>query len=116
MFDLSRLRQIIASYRRNGFAVAVSAESVIHARSVAHLLCPDLLILDASGFNADNLHQHASLLVRDGIRVGVKHIETSAHLHATLAAGVECVKGDFLDTPASERRTSPSTQESIECV
>lgn len=116
VFDLSRLRQIIASYRRNGFAVAVSADSLIHARSVASLLRPNLLVVDGSAFTPDTLHRHASLLVRDGVRVGVKHIETSAHLDAALAAGVECVKGYLLDRPASERRTNPSLHESIECV
>lgn len=35
LLDLTRLKQVLASYRRYGFVVAVNAESTIHARSYA---------------------------------------------------------------------------------
>lgn len=102
LLDLSRLKQILASYRRHGFAVAVNAESVIHARSLAQLLAPDLLMIYGSAYAPDALARQLGSLTAGGVRVAVKHIET-AETHAVVAAaGVDWVQGFHLDLPAAE--------------
>lgn len=102
LLDLTRLRQILASYRRHGFSVAVNAEGMIHARSLADLLAPDYLMLDALLFTPEKLARHASSLVRGGVCVAVKHIETAEQLAAALAAGVGWTQGFHLDMPDAE--------------
>ena len=100
LLDLTRLKQILASYRRHGFAVAVNAESVMHARSLAHLLAPDLLMLYASPYAPEALARQIGSLAGSGVRVAVKHVETAA-MHAVVAdAGVDWVQGHYFDTPA----------------
>jgi EAL domain-containing protein (putative c-di-GMP-specific phosphodiesterase class I) len=102
LLDLTRFRQILSNYRRHGFAVAVNAESVIHARSLAHLLAPDLLMIDASAFSPDALARQVESLRDAGVRVGVKLVETAEVYAAAVAGGVHWVQGFHLDRPAAE--------------
>jgi EAL domain-containing protein (putative c-di-GMP-specific phosphodiesterase class I) len=101
LFDLSRLRRVIASYRQFGFLVAVNAEGVIHARSLANLLTPDVLMLEADVFTPTALATLTATLAQSGVLVAVKHIETTDQLATARAAGVHWVKGFLLDRPAS---------------
>ncbi|MGE5466722.1 MAG: EAL domain-containing protein [Ignavibacteria bacterium] len=102
LLDLTRMKQILASYRRHGFAVAVNADSVIHARSLAHLLVPDLLMIDAAAFNPDTLGRQVESLHDAGVRVAVKRIE-SAEMHAVAVAGaVNWIQGFHLDLPSAD--------------
>ena len=100
LLDLSRLRQVVASYRRHGFAVAVNAESVIHARSLAQLLAPDLLMIDAATLAPEILEKHLGTLAGGAVRIAVKRIETPEALAASAAA--DWRQGFHLDTPASD--------------
>ncbi len=102
LLDLSRLRQILASYRRHGFSVAVNADGMIHARSLADLLAPDILMLDALQFSPERLARHAASLVQGGVQVAVKRIETAAQLAAAKDAGVAWIQGFHIDTVAAE--------------
>ena len=102
LLDLSRLRQILASYRRHGFKVAVNADGMIHARSLADLLAPDILMLDALQFTPERLARHAASLVRGGVQVAVKRIETAGQLAAAKDASVAWIQGFHLDMPAAE--------------
>ena len=102
LLDLSRLRQILASYRRHGFSVAVNADGMIHARSLADLLAPDILMLDALQFAPESLARHAASLVQGGVQVAVKRIETAGQLAAAKEAGVAWIQGFHLDTPAAD--------------
>jgi EAL domain-containing protein (putative c-di-GMP-specific phosphodiesterase class I) len=102
LLDLTRLKQILASYRRHGFAVAIDAESVIHARSLAHLLVPDLLMIYASAFSPDALARQVASLHEAGVRVAVKHVETAETYAAAVAGGVDWIQGFHLDRPATE--------------
>lgn len=108
LLDLSRLKQILASYRRHGFAVAVNAEGMLHARTLANLLAPEYLMLDASVLSPESLARHAGSLVRNGVRVAVKRIETARQLAAAIESGVDWVQGFHLDEtgiePASASR------------
>jgi EAL domain-containing protein (putative c-di-GMP-specific phosphodiesterase class I) len=104
--DLTRLRSILASYRKHGFAIAVNAEGSIHARSLAELLKPDILMLDARGYFPDELRRHAGALVGSGPTLAVKRIETPAHADAVTTAGVDWVQGHFFDIPGA---TVPAT-------
>ena len=102
LLDLTRLRQILASYRRHGFSVAVNADGMIHARSLADLLVPDTLMLDALQFTPERLARHAASLVKAGVHVAVKHIETAGQLAAASDAGVAWTQGFHLDTLSAE--------------
>lgn len=105
-FDLTRLREILASYRRHGFAVAVNAEGAIHARSLAQLLAPDYLMLDAGSFPADELGRYVALLAAAKVRVAVKRIETQEQATVTRLAGAAWVQGHYFDRLAA---TLPAT-------
>ena len=96
-FDLSRLRQIVASYRKNGFAVAVNAEDAIHALSLAQLLAPEILMLDAIGYTPDQLRRYVAALVGHGVKIAVKRIETAEQAAALRAAGADWVQGYHFD-------------------
>lgn len=112
-FDLSRLRRILASYRKNGFAVAVNAEGTIHARSLAELLAPDILMLDARGYSPDDLRRQAGALVGQGPRLAVKRVETAAAAEAVAAAGADWVQGFFFDQPSALPAAAPLAAEAI---
>jgi EAL domain-containing protein (putative c-di-GMP-specific phosphodiesterase class I) len=99
-FDLTRLRRVIANYRQHGFHVAVNAEGVIHARSLANLLEPDILMLEADVFPAAALATLTATLAQNDVRIAVKRIETPAQLAAAKDAGVHWVKGFLLDRPS----------------
>lgn len=102
LLDLTRMKQILASYRRHGFSVAVNADSVIHARSLAHLLAPELLMVDASAFSPDSLGRQVASLHEADVRVAVKHIETPQAHAVAVAAGVNWVQGFHLDLPSAD--------------
>jgi EAL domain-containing protein (putative c-di-GMP-specific phosphodiesterase class I) len=99
-FDLTRLRRVIANYRQHGFQVAVNAEGVIHARSLANLLAPDFLMLEADVFPAAALATLTATLAKNDVRIAVKHIETADQLAAAKDAGVHWMKGFLLDQPS----------------
>jgi EAL domain-containing protein (putative c-di-GMP-specific phosphodiesterase class I) len=99
-FDLTRLRRVIANYRQHGFQVAVNAEGVIHARSLANLLAPDFLMIEADVFPAAALATLTATLAQNDVRIAVKHIETADQLAAAKDAGVHWVKGFLLDQPS----------------
>ncbi len=99
-FDLTRLRRVIANYRAHGFQVAVNAEGVIHARSLANLLAPDFLMLEADVFPAAALATLTATLAQNEVRIAVKHVERPDQLDAARAAGVHWVKGYLLDQPS----------------
>lgn len=101
LVDLSRLRQILSSYRRHGFAVAVNAEGMIHARTLANLLRPDVLMLDAGALDPASLARHAESLVRSGVSVAIKRIETGQQLDAARETGVDWVQGFHIDRLAA---------------
>lgn len=103
LFDLTRLRQVVASYRRHGFAVAVNADSLIHARSLAQLLVPDLLMIDAAALTPETLARHLGTLAGGPVRIAVKRIETPEALAA--AAQADWRQGFQLDTPAPDPTT-----------
>ncbi len=105
LLDLTRMKQILASYRRHGFAVAVNADSVIHARSLAHLLAPELLMIDASAFSPDSLVRQVESLHEAGVRVAVKRIETAATRAAAVAGAADWIQGFHLDLPAADLAT-----------
>jgi EAL domain-containing protein (putative c-di-GMP-specific phosphodiesterase class I) len=107
--DLTQLKQILASYRRHGFAVAVNADSVIHARSLAHLLVPDVLMICASAFTPDALARQVANLHDAGVRVGVKHIETWEAWSAAVEGGVNWIQGFHLDRPSADLNSFPAT-------
>ncbi|MDD5175349.1 MAG: EAL domain-containing protein [Sterolibacterium sp.] len=98
-FDLSHLRQILASYRKSGFAVAVNAEGNLHARALAELLRPELLMLDAMGFSPDELRRQVSSLASSNVKIAVKRIETIEMANAVRSAGADWVQGYFFDQP-----------------
>jgi len=100
-FDLTRLRQILASYRRYGFAVAVNAEGTLHARSLAELLRPELLMLSAMGFSPDELHRQVISLASSRVKIAVKLIETDEMANAMRAAGADWVQGHFFGNPCA---------------
>ncbi len=102
LLDLSQLKQVLASYRRHGFRVAVNADSVIHARSLAHLLTPDLLMIYASAFSPDTLARQVESLQDAGVPVAVKHIETAEAHAVAVAAGVNWIQGFHLDRPSAD--------------
>jgi len=110
LLDLSRLKQVLASYRRHGFAVAVNAESVIHARSLAQLLAPDLLMIYASSLAPELLTRHLAGLAVGDVRIALKHIETAEAAAAAAAAKVDWLQGFHLDRPAPELSNFTSTQ------
>lgn len=99
--DLTRLRQILRSYREHGFAVAVNAEGAIHARSIAELLAPDYLMIDAANFSPADLRRHVAALVGAGAKIAVKRIETEAHAAAARFAGADWVQGFCFDRPSA---------------
>jgi EAL domain-containing protein (putative c-di-GMP-specific phosphodiesterase class I) len=101
LIDLSRLRRVIGNYRRHGFQVAVNAEGVMHARSLANLLMPDVLMLEADVLHPKALANMKSALAKDGVRVAVKRIETSDQLAVARDAGVDWVQGFLLDLPTT---------------
>ena len=98
-FDLTRLRQIVANYRKHGFAVAVNAEGAIHARSLTQLLAPDILMLDALGFSPDQLHRLVVALDGGGVKIAAKRIETAEQAEAVRAA--DWVQGHHFDHPSA---------------
>lgn len=100
LLDLTRLRQVVASYRRHGFAVAVNADSVIHARSLAQLLAPDLLIIDAAALTPETLARHLGTLAGGRVRIAVKRIETPEAFAA--ATHADWRQGFHLDIPQSD--------------
>lgn len=100
-FDLTRLREILASYRRHGFAVAVNAEGAIHARSLAQLLAPDYLMLDAASFPAAELGRYIAVLAAAKVRVAVKRIETQEQATVARLAGAAWVQGYYFDRLAA---------------
>lgn len=108
MLDLTQLKHVLASYRRHGFAVAVNADSVIHARSLAQLLVPDLLMIYASAFSPDALARQVANLHDAGVRVAVKHVETPEAYAAAVAGGVDWIQGFHLERPASEIAIFPA--------
>jgi EAL domain-containing protein (putative c-di-GMP-specific phosphodiesterase class I) len=110
LLDLTRLKQILSSYRRHGFSVAVNAESVIHARSLAHLLAPDLLMIYASALSPDALVRQVESLHDAGVRVGVKHIETAETWEAAVAGGINWIQGFHLDRPAANLLEFPEAK------
>lgn len=99
--DLSRLRQVLASYRRHGFAVAVNAESVLHARALAELLAPDILMIRAAALAPEALARHLGNLAGGGVRIALKHVETP-QAAAAAAAGIDWVQGWHFDPPAPQ--------------
>jgi EAL domain-containing protein (putative c-di-GMP-specific phosphodiesterase class I) len=101
LLDLSRLRRVIENYRGRGFQVAVNAEGVIHARSLANFLAPDVLMLESDVFSPAALATLAATLAPSGVRIAVKRIETQAQLDAAREAGVHWVKGYLFDRPSS---------------
>ncbi|MFA7270601.1 MAG: EAL domain-containing protein [Sterolibacterium sp.] len=102
LLDLTRLRDILASYRRYGFAVAVNAESMLHARSLASLLVPDYLMLYAWSYAPDALTRLIANIKATGVGVAIKHIESAETLAAARDAGVAWTQGFHLDLPAPE--------------
>lgn len=99
LLDLSGLRRVIGNYRRHGFQVAVNAEGVMHARSLAGLLMPDVLMLEADVFHPAALANLRAALTKDGVRIAVKRIETPVQLAVARDAGVDWVQGCLLDAP-----------------
>ena len=100
-FDLTRLRQIMASYRKQGFAVAVNAEGALHARSLAQLLLPDLLMLDADVYTPEQLNRLVAALAGSAVKIAIKRIESAAQAEAIKAAGANWVQGHYFDYPAA---------------
>lgn len=96
-FDLTRLRTILASYRKYGFTVAVNAEGTLHARALADLLQPEFLLLDTLGISPEEIRRQVSMLSARGVRIGVKRIETAAMAEAVLDTGVDWVQGHHYD-------------------
>ena len=109
-FDLTRLRQIVASYRKHGFAVAVNAEGAMHARSLSQLLEPDILMLDALSFAPDQLHRIVGVLVGGRVKIAVKRIETAEHADA--GSDANWVQGHHFDHP-SATLAGQSTAEAV---
>jgi EAL domain-containing protein (putative c-di-GMP-specific phosphodiesterase class I) len=99
LLDLSRLRRVIENYRGHGFQVAVNAGGVIHARSLANLLAPDVLMLEAEDFRPAALASLTATLAHTDVKIAVKRIETDAQLEAAREAGVHWVQGHRLDRP-----------------
>jgi EAL domain-containing protein (putative c-di-GMP-specific phosphodiesterase class I) len=106
-FDLTRLRRVIANYRQHGFQVAVNAEGVIHARSLANFLAPDFLMLEADVFSPAALATLTATLAQNDVRIALKRVETPAQLAAAKDAGVHWVKGFLLDRPESVTSVNP---------
>jgi EAL domain-containing protein (putative c-di-GMP-specific phosphodiesterase class I) len=73
----------------------------MHARSLANLLVPDVLMLEADVFHPTALANLRSALAQDGVRIAVKRIETSDQLAVARDAGVDLVQGFLLDLPTT---------------
>jgi EAL domain-containing protein (putative c-di-GMP-specific phosphodiesterase class I) len=99
LLDLTCLKQVLASYRRHGFAVAVNAESFVHANSLAQLLVPDVLMLRVPAFSRESVARQVASLKSTGVRIAVKHVETAEDYALAAAAGVDWVQGFHLDRP-----------------
>lgn len=100
-FDLTRLRDVLADYRRHGFAVALNVEGALHARALANFLAPDVLMLDALHLSTPGLARHVSSLADCGVKLAVKRIEMAAQFAAAQRVGADWVQGHYLDTPAT---------------
>lgn len=100
LFDLSRFREVIDSYRSHGFQVAINAEGLIHARTLAEVLAPDHLMVEADLFGAPALRALVAALKPTGVAVAAKCIAREELAVAARCAGVAWVQGFFFDRPS----------------
>lgn len=93
--DLHWLKRVVASYRKRGFGVAVTAASPVHAKLLAALIEPDWVRLQAGQISGRTVLALRTL----GVRVVATCVETAEAHARCVEAGVDLAQGFHYGRP-----------------